>query len=270
MKVKTESLKVEAKSKSARAFTLTELLVAVAVLAGLMLGFSMILAQSQRVVNGAQGIMRANIKAAAIDEVIRGDMRQISKNGFLYIDSNHLIFTTAGPAPSMTEAVVGNGSLVAYARNSNNNNQVLYRQRWVLSTEQSQEAEEVTDIWGDADFADIQTMPVADLESLAGQAQSKVDGLSVAPPPTSDNVNELWKVLATGCTDFTVDYAMAGQGGTVIWDNQQETWTHENQANWPLAVRIRFDIEDEGIAKIFGDGEGNNTAEYEIICTVGG
>ncbi len=250
------------------AFTLIELMVSVSVLAGLMLGFSMVLTQSQRVVTGAQGMMRANNKAATIAEVIRQDLRKVSKNGFFYADSSHLVFTTAGPSPSMIDAGVGSGSLVSYVCSNN----ILYRQRWVLAS--SGTSEDIYRIGNNnVDFADIQIRSAMNKinNNIATDIVSKAKLLEtvVELPPEPGNVNDLWRVLATGCSVFKIEYAQSAAGGGVNWDSGGGLWTVGEQGHWPVLVKIKFTIQDKDIAKIFGQEEGQDKADYEVICPVG-
>ncbi len=91
---------------SATGLTVMELLVAVVIMVIMILAFGIILTQTQKVVSGSQAIMRSNNTAAAIAHVIRNDLRQITKNGFLCItryngaNRPYLLFTTAGPSHS--------------------------------------------------------------------------------------------------------------------------------------------------------------------------
>jgi prepilin-type N-terminal cleavage/methylation domain-containing protein len=84
-------------------FTLVELMVSVAVLSVMILGFSVVLSQSQRMVTGAQNVISNNANASAIAQVIRQDFAAMSKDGFLAIvapgDDSYppqIVFTATG------------------------------------------------------------------------------------------------------------------------------------------------------------------------------
>jgi len=122
------------------------------------------------------------------------------------------------------------------------------------------------------------------------------------PPRDTDEIEDLWQVLGTNCIDFSVmwtngttrdedptnpvddpnavkwygvdpaapqqkivpcndpDIEYQGQGAYLA------LWTHENQANWPRAIKIRFKFtsDDQDMPRAFREG-----LEYEVICNIG-
>ena len=79
-----------APANARRAFTLIELMVAVAILAILIVIFSGVLSQAQGVVNTSNDDIRTDRDMLAVDDVLHSDLTNITKKGFLKIDRDYL------------------------------------------------------------------------------------------------------------------------------------------------------------------------------------
>jgi len=286
-----------ARHRSRRAFTILELLVAVTILLMMISMVGMILSSSRELAKTAQGKMRANAAAAAIAEVLRDDVRRGTKNGFLCVTEwkgrVRLVATAAGHAQSLTVKDGGTGELICYGIDDNRadpastTNDILFRVGWILN-----ESASGPDIWN-LDLSDLQLLPWADVNSAinAVLSGSKTDTLRV-PPLTLADVGELWKVVATHCsnvsilwTDGTLDargnLEWYGPGSPKdskwssrnVYSNKTEfnagagayraLWTQRNQNNWPLAIKVRFQLRDPQMPPEF------EKVDYEVICPVG-
>ncbi|MFP4052369.1 MAG: type II secretion system protein J [Phycisphaerae bacterium] len=213
--------------RSRRGLTLIEMLVGVAVLAMLILAFSMILSTSQNVVSVSQSNMRNNSKALALAQVLRADLRQVTQNGFLCIAQKgkdgppFLIFTQAGLTESLTAAESGSGAVVTLGMCDRGNYEVedeeavkvLLRQGWVLKAPEvgDKEGDTEGDVWlHDLSFflalprdansggETIQTY----VKSAMNFAPSEVD----VPIDSMDGLNEIWQVLAENCVELSIHW----------------------------------------------------------------
>ena len=228
-----------------RGMTLMELIVAVAVLAIMILGFGQIVGQAQRVVTVSQNNMRSNATAEAIAKVIRDDLNKITKNGFLCITSSsdsssnsspRLFFTTAGITNSRLHQLSGNASVCCYGLINNGtvpadgygvipSSRIMLREAWILL--QGHGTSNPTDMV-DYDLSDLQSMTryktgrtpgysdtedIDEFVTLLSQDSNIFPSSGVGVPPINGNeVNELWKVLTNDAngleimwTDGTVD-----------------------------------------------------------------
>lgn len=212
--------------------TLIELLVSVAILSIMILMFSSILSDSQKVVAVSQGTMHANSKAAAIAEIIRNDIKRITQNGFLCIteDANQrprLLFTTAGVSPSALGADVGSGMIVCYGiannlgtdlANTDPTDEALWRQGWILRSGGTG-----ADVYG-FDLADIQIM---DREQCRLEVVNLIVGFApndtmpgasraiVIPLQTPADLRGGWQCLTTACSQLSImwtDGTLDGSG----------------------------------------------------------
>ncbi len=240
-----------------RGLTLTELLVAVAVLAVIIVTFSSILAQANRVVSTGQQTMRANAAAAALDQSIRKDFRRMTHNGFLRITGNpgnqRLYFATAGPARSVTGGPVGTASIIGYGICDNpNGGRILWRGEWILSREEGQSGNFSVSSYEDVlrgDLADIQRMTYGEIDSLV---DDDIDG-SLAPasltvpPQHLHDIGDLWMVLREDVEELEISYATGERDGgdELIWETDSGLWTRHNLDEWPKAVRIRIRLAEE-------------------------
>jgi len=246
-----------------RAFTLLELMVAVAIISVMVMGFSGLLTGARRVVVTSQRRMRANAAAAAIAGVIRDDMRRASKAGIMKIGDGTLLFTTVAPTGSLLTGDTGEGSIVSYGHFTGNNAGILYRQGWVLAGAAATGDDctaQKTD-WPEI-LPELQILSSADMGTFGdndfGAAPTTVTIGS--PPETLVHLKGMWQVLADNCTALEIAYWSAGGS----WTSDPQTWTRHDQTNWPDAVRFKLTIGSGAVAEILEE-----TDTYEVICPVG-
>jgi len=245
--------------------TLIEMLVAVGILTLIMMGFGMILGETQKLVVSSQATMQSNSTAQSIAHTIRTDLRNLSRAGFLYADADTLMFTTAGTVFSITGGAKGTGSVISYGLANNEaagaSGGILYRQGWVLSVA----PKDGEDHWNTVDFAQVQTQSEGQtgtlITSLLNYAPGGVSGPTLRVPPSSaGDLNNTWQVLAPNCTNLQV----AWMDASGAWQNSGSvTVTHHDQRAWPRAIRLRFNIDDPQMPEAFRD------VEYEVVCPIG-
>lgn len=254
--------------------TLVELTVAVTVLTVILLGFGVLLSQSQKVVVGSQSTMRANAAAAAVSDVIRRDMQQVTQQGFLarLADNSgrhRLIATVAGPRFSTVGNARGNGGLICIGardkQDSEDGEFILWRAAFVLTPDQSENQADVFDYSGtNIALADLQAAETTEMAQWAVYLATNNDyqGAIAVPPRDAGDIDDLWQVLSHWCTDLQIDYRYAGESD---WRTTSDWWTHHDQNAWPVAFRFRFTLTDPMLPEdMRGDGY-----DYEIICPVG-
>ena len=289
--------------RSRRAFTILELLVAVTILLIMISIVGMILSSSRKLAKTAQGKMRANAAAAAIAEVLRDDVRRVTKNGFLCVTDwkgrPRLLLTAAGHAQSLTVSDGGTGEFLCYgiddnqADSASKTNDILFRVGLILN-DSPKLPTAGTDIlnW---DLSDLQMLPWEDVNSAINTVllSSKTDALRV-PPLTLAEVSELWKVVTTHCSNLSILWTDGepDANGNLQWygpapgspkDSNWSTrnvysnktefndgsgayralWTQRNQNNWPLAIKVRFQLRDPQMPPAF------DKVDYDVICPVG-
>jgi hypothetical protein len=217
-------------------------MVAVAILAVIIVTFSIILSQTQRVVSTGQQAMRANATAAAVEQAIRKDFRRLSHNGFLFIygqeDRMQCWLATAGPVQSMTADstaahVRGTGAIIGYGLCDNPaaddpNTDVLWRAGYVLS----REPDDLPPEWAtfhagtkdvvQADFADIQRRSWATLLTKLVEGVVLDEYLPeerTVPPQTLEDIEDLWVVLRQDVKTFQVAWTdgTCDAGGNLEW-----------------------------------------------------
>ncbi|MDP7162380.1 MAG: prepilin-type N-terminal cleavage/methylation domain-containing protein [Phycisphaerae bacterium] len=257
-------------------FTLLELMVAVAVISVMVLGFGAVLSQARRVVTTAERHMRADAAASAIARVIRRDMQNISKSGFLHIAERNLLLTTAGAAPSLTSNAIGTGSIISYGWPSDGN--TFYRQGFVLQ----KLSDSYTYIPGSGDcmnlnFAEVQAMPssgpTCSIDVLASEVLSYAPGNITYPPGNVADVNALWQLLVPYCSNLVIHYTNPNYDPTASpGDSDREFWMigasntwYNSTPDWPKAVRFTFTLAEEGIVAEALEG----TTTYEVIAALG-
>ena len=121
------------------------------------------------------------------------------------------------------------------------------------------------------------------------------------PPENVTHIEDLWQVLAHGCrklsimwTDGTAKPSGSATGDLnwygVGYDNSNQmyierspvpgiedpnqstdpyyyaVWTHEDQTNWPKAVKVRFQIQNSSLPK---NTFGERAFDFEVICNIG-
>ncbi len=196
-----------------RAVTLIELMVAVAILSIMIGAFSLIVSESQKVVSSSSARMRSNQAAGAVAQVLRDDMRQVSKNGFFCITMNgglpRMMFITAGLTYSITSSAKGTGTLTCYGLVDNQadgtTDNILWRQGWVLdSTGAPQD-----DKWG-IDLATLQSLPRYllggdnDINDKINFIATNSPSSIMVPPQTLVDINALWQCLSAGCNALSI------------------------------------------------------------------
>lgn len=265
--------------------TLAELMVAVAILAIIIVTFSVILSQSQRVVSTQQRTMRANAAAAAIDHAVRRDIRRLTHNGFLMLvgptDAMQCWFITAGPSRSLTGGPLGTAGLVGFGlcdnpRADNDDNDVFWRGAWVMYRERNEPAN-----WRQrAGFADMIQGDLGDFQRLRLdgpmglygvidrlESNYEVDRLAV-PARTLREVNDLWMVLREDVETLNfawTDGTRDDTDGHLLWYTPDEPkdgdqpfedeggggrpyralWTRHDLGDWPARIRMRFRLSSE-------------------------
>lgn len=237
----------------AKGMTLMEVMVSVAILAGMILAFNIILSQSQRVVSGTQRSIRANSAGMAIAQVIRRDVASITKNGFLYIGNNTMAFTTAGVSESVTGTAQADASLICYQLVGS-----TFCRRGLLLTRSPGTSE---DVWA-KDLAEIQSMDPGGIPGLVSSIPTAFqDRIPVVPPTNGTQVRNLWQVLTHNVAGLTINSIGGGAG----------PWTYRNQDLWPHAVRIKFTVNTQSeIRRALRDIDNpDNAVAYEVICPIG-
>lgn len=219
-----------------------EMLVAVAILAVMIVIFSGILSQVQRVMNLSNDAIRTDRIVVAVDKLLRRDIASISKGGFLKINGgNHIAFTAVGSFESMeTGGASANAATIDYGLTTAADDavvqpdldntppeKVIWRRLYLL-------------IPGGSGSDQIDA-------SLAGAGQSAApflydSGIRKAPeirlPPTQ--ASHWGTYVAENCTAFQVFWY---NGATDTWSAADGEWT--TGSNWPEALRIRYTLEGD-------------------------
>ncbi len=234
-----------------------ELLVAVTILILMLMAFSMILTQSQKVVSVSQRNMRANAAAGAIGQVFRGDLRRATQQGMLCITQTfedgppRLVFTTAGITPSKTHAEIGTGGLVCFGLSANYAGPypTLYYQRWVLKFFLSGGPSPPTDVLSAFDLASLQAWDRGEMNNCVDQvcaadpnSAGYEPGSSIQiPPRTIEDVGALWQVMGARCEWISIMWT----DGT-IFDNNTPGNLSDDEMNW---YGVRYDTSSGYIAQ---------------------
>jgi hypothetical protein len=267
--------------------TLLELVVAIAVLGTMVLTFGTVVSQSRALVVSAAARMRANATFAGIGNVIRGDFRRICKGGFLWVrqpsgGTPRVFLTAGGPSPSLTGGKTGTACIIGFGvcPDSTSTNSILWRVGLILRKPDSGPPEGGEDVW-DSDLTEVERLTrdqVADM--CNGNLDNEVPANLPGSPQTYADVEKLWKLLAGNIAPGTlsIDWTdgSTDDSGNLKWygpghpkggndngiedtsDGYQALWTHHNQANWPAAIKIRFDLNDPTLP----------TTQYEVICNL--
>jgi type II secretory pathway pseudopilin PulG len=197
--------------------TLIELLVSITILAMMILAFSTILVQSQRLVSVAQSTRRSYALSSSIARIIRSDVRRASQNGFLAITTGQdgtprLILTAAGVAHSLLSDAKGTGAFICYGLGDNAadaERKVLWRPAYVLNRFATPPSVSTDGDRLNLDLADLQNLAKADDPNNPGgltmdSVVDKIAGFDPSlrvPPESLGDINELWQVLATDVKD---------------------------------------------------------------------
>lgn len=266
--------------------TLIEMLVAISVLAVMILAVSQILVQTQRFISAAQENRRSHAMAFTIARIIRRDLRRVSKDGFLNITTggdsgSMLVFSTAGPTSGINDPVKGDGSIICYAQQScpsskkeGKDETYLWRPEYVCNCLTGTPSATFSGERVNVNFSMLRTCSTNDanspfqLQALSSAAAQNSPGPNLQLPPVSaSQIEDLWQVLVVAISDFSVQWTNGTKtNGLLIWSSAPMLWTHQNQTNWPKAIKISFRINDPSMPR---ELRGNTGVAYEVISTVG-
>jgi len=274
--------------------TLVEMLVAISVMSVMILAVSSILVQTQRFISAAQKNRRSHAMAFTIARIIRRDLRRVSKDGFLYISGGEdpvLVFSTAGPASGINDPIKGDGSIICYGQRScssstsqGKDETYLWRPEFICNCLTGTPSPTFDGERVNANFSTLRSCAAQTgdanspftLQVLADAAAGKVPGNLQLPPVDASQIQDLWQVLLTAISDFSVTWTDGTKtdGLLLNWKTDpilsthqnQDDWTTQNPTGWPKAVKISFRINDPAMPK---ELRGNTGVPYEVICTVG-
>ena len=263
-------------------FTLIELMVSVAIMAIIALAFGGLMTQANLVVTEGEKRMRSDAAASAVSRVIRGDIRKVTKNGFLRINDSKLVLVTAGRTQSSFGNYFGDGAIIVYGRHDASN--ILYRKVLVLSKDApTAEANRLPDclVWQDAGMtlAELQVLSAAEMTGLIDHVAEEPDSMDYPPKTLHQITKTMWTLLAGNCTDLNISYRPPKK---TSWSGDT-TCTRHSQTNWPDAIKFKFKLKPGTlISTAITDNEINNDeadddedeedddeVSYEIICPVG-
>ena len=218
-------------SRRPRAFTLVELMVAVAILSLVLVTFGVMLTQAEHAVTAATRNIYANQAANAAETVLRGDLRSAAPGGgFLCItvqnNEPRLILVHPGLAQSPTGGVRGTGACVSYGLVGNQGQRLagqargdnaLYRQDWVLNP-----FEPAGPGVRPYDLGRILTLsPTATngwVTWFLNQAPDGTNGEPIVDPPlNAGDLDGLWALLASGCRRVSITWSDSAPGGDIDW-----------------------------------------------------
>jgi len=269
------------------AFTLIEMMVTIMVLGMIIASFSTVMVQCNRVVSQAQTIMRGTSKIAAIAQIMRNDVRRITKGGILAVSSSGgspvLILTTSEPMTTMKSATDCLGSFVVYSmwpnlspsanvnvKGSNLLTNILVRAEFGFPVDARLPPLDVAKVRpsaGDSgvlatvqaythDSPDL-TQTLNDLVALYG-----VDTSFYMPPETLEQIASIWPVLTEGVTELAIKWSDGSKDsmGGLVWSTNNMVWTSEDAGNWPKAILFSFRLTDPHLP------EGMFGTVYEVVC----
>ena len=251
--------------RGAPGFTLIELMVSISIMAIIALAFGGLMTQANAVVTQGEKRMRSDAAASAVSRIIRGDIRRITKNGFLRISNNILALVTAGRTQSAFSKnsngalVVGDGAIIVYGRHAASN--VLYRKVLVLA----KGANEVDCL--DKSLAELQVMPAEEMTALIDTVAQEPDSMAYPPETLSQVLSTMWMVLTGNCTDLVISCRIPEQAA---WTDIT-ICTRHNQTNWPDAIKFTFKLKPDTLisAAVTDDDLNEDDVTYEILCPVG-
>ena len=268
----------------AKGFTLVELMVSVAIIAILMLSFSLVLTYSQQVVSNSHKAIRGNDASAALADLIRQDLASLTTEGFLAIDANvpdgnhdRLMFTTTGTYQSMvdpnkfaTAARIDYGVFDATASSSSYDaRQVLWRRALLLTGTGCTNTPPSLPTAG-SDLLPVDTLAgykVSAGINLGSFTTSVKNAMNTKPdltlPPTRlIYIQNMWPYVYHPCSLFRVEWT--NDTNLVTWYTPPDGPVPARRVNpvvwkfgdtdWPLALRIRFKLSRD-----------DNVAPYEMI-----
>ncbi len=244
---------IERPGRRRAGLTMVEMLVAVAIISILVLGFSTVLSSSQQLVHGGQELIRANALAAAVTQVLREDLAGLNKDGFLAVKKEadgrcKLVFTSVGVHRSILDpGVVANAARIEWGLSADDA-PFLYRRSILLVAGDASPGNDHIN----SSLAYYKKYPpdAAALE-LYGEPSLTL------PPESLDQILALWPFVTDECAKFEVAYALSAAGGLSWTDAPSGTWQiwHSgNRDTWPAAIRVKVTL-----------GTGATEREYELI-----
>ena len=271
--------------RGAVGFTLIELMVSIAIMAIIMLAFGGLLTQANQVVTEGEKRMRSDAAASAISRIIRNDIRQITKNGFLRIGRikidaggagggaeekyrHVLVLVTAGKTQSSFSDDSGDGGVILYGRSDEESDDpsALYRKVLVLSQDSTGNVKDC--INPARNLADLQVLSDSEMADLIDELGEEPENMKY-PPETLQQVTETsWMVLAGGCTELKIEYRSPG---SKTWSEGLATHTRHNQTSWPTAIKFKFKLKSDSLigSAISDSTDDEGDVQYEIICPIG-
>ena len=256
-----------------------ELMVSISIMSIIMLAFGGLLTQANQVVTDGERRMRSDAAASAISRIIRKDIRQATKNGFLRIGKSVFVIVTAGQTESSFSNITGDGAVIIYGRDDKSN--VLYRKVLVLSKKSPVDNDpddgddkEIVDclVWDDGtgkrgmNLAELQVLSDAKMGELIDHMVKPPENMQYPPDTLLQVTKTSWMVLAGGCEELQIAHQSPGKSD---WkEGSPATYTRHNQTSWPTAIKFRFKLQAKSIVgEVIADNGG--AAEYEIICPIG-
>ena len=128
-----------------------------------------------------------------------------------------------------------------------------------------------TGVWHTTDLGNI-------LVESPSEVQTRIDGILGAapsgpsalydPPRMMDQVENLWALLASGCSSMQIAWTAAQPGEPITWQTANRVWTHHDPGSWPTAIRIRLELADP-LAWARGTPSAEEITTYEFILPVG-
>jgi len=262
-----------------RGFTLIELMVSISIMSIIMLAFGGLMTRTNIVVTQGEKRMRADAAASAISRLIRNDIRKMTKNGFLRMSPDKLMFVIAGKTQSAFSEQSGDGAIIVYGRDEDSN--VLYRKILVLAKKApTTEGNKVVDclLWDKdnagtkkaLDLAELQVMGTEKMTQIMDQVVAEIEKDDLAYPPRrlSQLEGTMWMVLAGGCKELKITSRSTKKNE---WKEGGGTHTRHNQSSWPAALKFKFKLSSDSLvgSAIAEAGNTSGDVEYEIICPIG-
>lgn len=208
------------RSAAMRGFTIIEMLVTVATLGIILSAFANVLLQCRRVTTMAHRGIQANHRASVISEIVRRDLRRMTRDGFLCISSNNghagVVFCAGDPSRSILGDAKGYGSIVAYGLVQRTGGldapvDVLWRPEYIFKTEGNDSPEDlVTKISTDyPTLADVKSCDRPAANTLAGGVLGRSLSPVAMPPTTVTEAADLWKVVTGDITYLSITWTDA-------------------------------------------------------------
>jgi hypothetical protein len=239
-------------------------MVSVSILVVMILAFSIVLNQSQRVVTTAQRIMKANESALAIAQTMRSDFSSISRDGYLKISSVGgrpiISFTAAGLYRSLLDDATATAARIDYGCNSDN---VMWRRVTLLDPTRPASTDRIMRSLSDCTDPNVCN---TDLISSSPAPPALSHPTFTVPPNNLGDVDLLRSYLAGNCSFFQISYVAstvttAAWRAPTVWTGpvtaDVPAWYSTNRDQWPLAIRIAFTL-----------GEYDDAAPFEVIVPV--